>query len=95
MFKRNTEYVDPRLDSAIDNVITRMEGLDNDSPQYAPLNEHLVKLLTLKQNTMPKRASNGEKLVVAANLAGIVAILASENTRVVASKAIGFVLKAR
>jgi hypothetical protein len=44
---------------------------------------------------MPKRASNGEKLVVAANLAGIVAILASENTRVVASKAIGFVLKAR
>jgi hypothetical protein len=25
MFKRNTEYVDPRLDSAIDNVITRME----------------------------------------------------------------------
>lgn len=95
MFKRNIEYVDPRLDSAIDTAITRMEEMDNDSPQYAQANELLVKLLALKQNAMPKRASNGEKLVVAANLAGIVAILASENTRVIASKAIGFVLKAR
>lgn len=95
MFKRNIEYVDPRLDSAIDSVVARLEKLDIDSPQYGPLNEQLVKLLALKQNTMPKRASNGEKLVVAANLAGIVAILASENTRVIASKAIGFVLKAR
>jgi hypothetical protein len=95
MFKRNVEYVDPRLDYAISAVMDRLEKMDNDNPQYASMNEQLVKLLALKQNTMPKRASNGEKLVVAANLAGIVAILASENTRVIASKAIGFVLKAR
>ena len=95
MFKRNIEYVDPRLDYAISAVMNRLEKMDNDNPQYASMNEQLVKLLALKQSTMPKRASNGEKLVVAANLAGIVAILASENTRVIASKAIGFVLKAR
>jgi hypothetical protein len=44
---------------------------------------------------MPKRLSHDTLLLVSANLAGIIAILSAENTRVVASKAIGFVLKAR
>jgi hypothetical protein len=95
MFKRHTEYVDPRLDSSIDEVIDSMKTMDRGTKEYAQMNESLVKLLTLKQSTMPKRLSHDTLLLVSANLAGIIAILSAENTRVVASKAIGFVLKAR
>lgn len=95
MFKRKIEYVDPRLDSSIDEAIDSLKRMDRGTEEYARMNENLVKLLTLKQNAMPKRLSQDTILLVSANLAGIIAILSAENTRVVASKAIGFVLKAR
>ena len=95
MFNQRTQFVDERLDTAIDTQIEAMQGIDQSTETYAKMNENLVKLLTLKQNTMPKRMSRDTVLLVAANLTGIVAILAAENTRVVASKALGLVLKAR
>lgn len=91
-----------KLDEAIDHTLTLM----NNKPEpgeYTTLVDHLTKLiknketlLKLKQEAVSKnRVSKDTLAIIAGNLAGIVLILGHERAHVVASKALGFVMKAR
>lgn len=93
MFRRK-EPENAALDKVIDALLQDMSITSTDTKEYATLLGHLVTLQKLKETNSPKPISRDTILVVAGNLAGIVLILAYENSRVITSKALGFVLKA-
>lgn len=92
MFRRK-EPENAALDEVISALMQDMLLVDTGTKEYATLLGHLVALNKLREINAPKPISRDTMLVVAGNLAGIVLILSYENTRVITSKAIGFVLK--
>ena len=92
MLKNNETPKDEPLEAAIAQVLSEMESLTADSPEYAKMVDQLTKLYSLK----PKKAQGFSKdtlLTVGANLAGIVLILSFEKTGVITTKALSFVKK--
>lgn len=88
--------VDPTaIEKAIDQVLTEMETVTADSPEFAKMTEQLVVLY----KALPEKKESGvriETLVpVIGNLAGIVLILGFEKFNVITSKALGFVMKSK
>jgi hypothetical protein len=84
-----------RLDDAIDSLLVTMSAEPYESEDYGKMLKHLTELYKLKENSAPKRPSPDTVLLVAGNLAGIVIIIGYERANVIASKAIGFVLRLR
>lgn len=91
--KKTTEPTD--LDRAIADVHRSMRTVSADSEEYAKMVVQLAALTKLKEQEAPKRVSADTKAIVIANLAGILMILTYEHTRVVTTKAIGFIAKLR
>lgn len=90
--KETTEYT---LTGAIDDVLESMAGYDPTTEEYAELVVQLDKLYKMKVSDKPDRFSYDTVLTVAANILGIALILKHEQLNVIATKALGFVLKTK
>lgn len=83
------------LEKAIDIVMQTLLTHSPDSDEYSKTLSHLERLYALKTVNRKPRVSPDTILLVAGNLAGILAIVAYEQKHVMASKALGFLMKAR
>lgn len=83
------------LDTVINGLLERMTKVDVESDTYAKMIDQLAKLTKLKESYSPKPISRDTMLIVAGNLAGIIIIIGYERVHVIATKAIGFVIRAR
>lgn len=95
MFNLMAKDEESPLDKAINQVFSEMESLTADSDEYAKMVNRLEQLYKLKCPEKANKLSKDAILAVVGNLAGIVLILGYERAHVVASKALGFVLKSR
>lgn len=79
-------------------VIDKLYSYLKDQPvtddKYADVIENLIKLQKLK-DASPSRISADAKIGLAANLAGILAIIGYERIHVITTKALGLVTKLR
>jgi hypothetical protein len=83
------------LDDAISDVYAEMKGFTCDDEGYVAAIDSLVKLHKIKESEPRYLVSPDVVVSVAANLLGIMMILHHERANVIASKALGFVLKLR
>lgn len=86
---------DPKLNKAIDELYEYFDLYTPDKKEYAAAAEQLTVLMKIKQNQKPDRVSKDVLATILANLLGIGMIIGYERTSVIASKALGFVMKAR
>lgn len=94
MFKKPTD--EKGLQMIMTQLMLQMKDLPADSPEFASAMNHLKELHKMKDdNSRSRRVSADTLAIVVGNLAGIGMILSYEHSRVVASKALAFVLKAR
>lgn len=84
------------LDEAISELYVNLGEQDPETEEYSRIADQIVKLEKLNAEIKAKkRISPDVAVTVAANLAGILLIINHERLHVVASKAIGFVMKTR
>lgn len=87
------------LDKAIANILTAMESTSPTVEVYSKMVDMLEKLYKIKASERPDRVSKDSIVTVGgsvlSSLIGIGMILHHEKLNVVASKALGFVSKAR
>ena len=83
------------LDKEIDSVLEQMSVLEANTDQYKAMRENLSALCEARALIKPSGPSADAILTVAGSLMGIVLMLGYEQTHVITSKAIGFVLKPR
>jgi hypothetical protein len=96
MFGFKTQEDPVELTVAIRESLDELRAHNADSEEYAKIMSQLERLYALKiPEKDKKRVSPDTVLAVVGNLAGIVMILNYERVHVVASKALGFVLKAK
>jgi len=81
------------LDEPIKRVLDEMKTYGPDSPEYPKLVAHLETLTRLKAEERRHRVSADTMAIVLGNLGGILIIVAYESRHVMASKAMGFLLK--
>lgn len=84
-----------KLDDAIEHALDELIGFDVTDAKYAEHLANVERLYKLKQQNKPERVSRDTLAIVLGNLAGIAIIVGHEQAHVVASKALGFVMKAR
>lgn len=89
MFKKSNVKA---LDKAIANALERLDPV---SSAYSDQITNVGRLVDLREDISPKGVSRDTMAIVMGNLAGIVMILGYERGHVIASKALGFVLKMR
>lgn len=82
-----------KLDVAIMRLLEEMETYGPDSPEYPKMLSYLEKLNTVKTQTRRNKVDANTIAIVAGNLFGILIIVAYEQKNVMASKAVGFILK--
>lgn len=80
---------DPKLEEAIACVTQTIIDRKHDTEQVEQLSLALERLTKMRAS----RVSPDTVAMIAANLAGIVMILTHERTHVIASKALGFLLR--
>jgi hypothetical protein len=95
MLIKKTQPEPTKLEKTIDRLLTQMAEVDCESKEYAAMADQVSKLYKLKESDIPQQVSKDTLLLVAGNLAGILLIIAYENKNVIASKALGFVMKPR
>jgi hypothetical protein len=87
------------LDKAIANILTAMEAISPTAEVYSKMVDMLEKLYKIKASERPDRVSKDQLVSIGgsvlSSLIGIGMILHHEKLHVVASKALGFVAKAR
>ena len=83
------------LEKEIDRVLQEASYLDPHSKEYSEIAENVEKLYKAKSCEKSRNVSPDTIAVVAGNLLGIALILGYEQTHVITSKALGFVLKGR
>jgi hypothetical protein len=83
------------LDETIDAALSELKDLKTTDPDYQVTLDRVKELSKLKEQNSPKRVSPDTAALIAGNLAGIVLIISYEHVHVIASKALGFVLKSR
>jgi hypothetical protein len=85
-----------QLDQLIAGHISTMAGMDEESEEYAAAAKALRTLYEAKGlEPKPDRIDRNTMLIVAANLAGIIAILSFEKANVIGSKALQQIIKPR
>jgi hypothetical protein len=93
--------VTPRsdLEGAIAKAFAHLDAVQPETNEYAATVDQLTKLYKLREVDhkidSSTRVSKDTLAIVGANLAGIVLILGHERVNVIASKALGFVMKLR
>jgi hypothetical protein len=95
MFNTNKNNETNPLDRAIDDVLVAMKSTSPKDEKYPTMVEQLDKLYKIRLAEKPDRVSKDALLAVAGNLLGIGLILNYEQAHVIATKALGFVSKAR
>ena len=83
------------LEKEIDNVLGHMSELDPDSKEYSAMASNLERLFSAKSKEKDRKISPDTLAVIAGNLLGIGLILTYEKVNVIATKALGFVIKGR
>jgi hypothetical protein len=83
------------LEREIDSVLEVMSNYKPDSKEYTAMADNLERLYKAKAQISERRVSPDTIAMVAGNLLGIALILGYERTDVIATKALGFVLKGR
>jgi len=96
MFTKSTLTETPGLEKAIEDALAELAGMTSDTPEYSDTLKNIERLVALRR--IPKQEARkpidpNTVLTVVANLTGIVAILHYEKANVVASKAVGFIMK--
>lgn len=81
------------LDLALTQALSDLQTLSPESDEYTKAVTNIDKLTKMKEHHAPKKVSPDVLVTAGANLAGIVLILQYERVHVVASKALGFVMK--
>lgn len=82
------------LDEPIEKVLTEMNEVGPDSPEYQKLVEHLERLTRLKSEVNSRnRVSRDTMAIVIGNLVGILIIVAYEQKHVLSSRAQGMILR--
>lgn len=96
MSDKKTEPVST-LDKAIESILLEMENHTPFSEEYAKMVDQLEQLMKIKstQKTWKEQISPDAMIAVAGNLAGIGMILNYERVGVVASKALGLIIRSR
>lgn len=80
------------LDCEINSVLAKMKALDPSSKEYSIMTENLGKLYSAKKEgrtTFPW----GAVITTVGSLVGVVAVIYSEETRIIAGKAFGLIPK--
>lgn len=84
------------LDKTIADIHSELAGFTIDDENFAKGVDHLTKLYHAKaENYKPNVVSKDTMIVAGTNIVGILAILSFEQVRIVSTKALGLVLKAR
>lgn len=94
MFKKNTDEP-TKLQLVIDEMLDALLKSKEGSNEYTTLVDQLTKLYKLKEIDLPKRISPETWATVGGSLAGILLIIGHERIHVIATKALGFVMKTR
>lgn len=92
MFDWNNKKNVAGLDDAIERLLIDMNVYPTESDEYAILVGHLTTLNDLKAKAKWKFSGDG-MLAAGANLLGILLIISHEQTNVLTSKALSFVMK--
>lgn len=96
MFKPKTStIIREELDKAIEVALAELSGYKVVDEEYATICEQLEMLYKLRSQKREPAVSMETLVTVGANLAGILLILNHERMNVVASKALGFVMKSK
>ena len=91
--KKNKE--ENKLALAIDVLTQQLEAADPGSEQQSNIAKSIEVLKKAQSHEKDKSISPDVALTVGGNLAGIIAILSFERVNVIATKALGFVLKSK
>lgn len=83
------------LEKEIDRVLKEAEYLNPNSDDYSVVAENIERLYKAKSCEKSRTVSPDTIAVIAGNLLGIALILGYEQSHVITSKALGFVLKGR
>lgn len=83
------------LEKEIDRVLAEASFMDPKSKEYADIADNVERLYKAKSFEKSTSISPDTLAVVAGNLLGIALILGYEQSHVITSKALGFVLKGR
>jgi hypothetical protein len=93
MFPRSSVKV--KLNEEILAALKKLEDLDPNTEEYGSILETISRLQKLKTEESLKPPSMDTVLIVGANIFGILWLTRYERERVIASKALGFVMKPR
>lgn len=81
------------LNDQIDDTHAQLDREEVGTPKHDQLMTVLERLYKIKKDTTSDRVDASTKATIAANLAGIVLIMSHEQTRVISTKALGFIIK--
>jgi len=94
MFKKSSSKAHP-LDAELDRAMKFIVAKSPDSPEYAAALDQIEKLTKIKAPNAATTLSKDTLVTAATNLAGIVMVIGHERIHVIATKALGLVMKAR
>lgn len=83
------------IEKEIERVIAQMGMLDASSKRYSDMAKNLETLYKAQGYDNKRVMSADTKALIATNLGGILLILTFEKTNVIATKALGFIIKGR
>lgn len=83
------------LEKEIDRILAEAEFIKPNTQEYTEIAENLERLYKAKSYEKSRTVSPDTIAVIAGNLLGIALILGYEQSHVITSKALGFVLKGR
>ena len=95
MFQKKPSEVDMAFDDLVFKAIAETSLIEVTDESYATAKKNLAELMKIRESNRPKSISPDALLAAGVNLAGILAILHHERMNVIASKALGFVMKLR
>lgn len=84
-----------KFDHLIESSIHKLNELDETDEDYAKILSLLERLEKLKKEVYEPKLDPNKTLAVAANLAGIIAVLNYEQAHVIGSKALSLVMKVK
>lgn len=83
------------IDCEIDAVLEKLKEVDPTDQEYSKLCDVLSRLHDLKRQSKKRSVSPDTMALIAANLGGIILVLAWEEKHVIATKAFGMISKLR
>jgi hypothetical protein len=92
---KTPDTTSPKVTAALNKALLELENYPAHSKEYAEIVKQIVELHKLHAHKRDYLVSPDTLVTVGANLLGIVAILSFEQTRVIATKALGFVAKVK